>query len=424
MAKKCFVVMGFGEKTDFATGRTLDLDKTYRVIIKKAVEEAGLECIRADDVIHSGTIDRPMYEMLLEADVVIADLSTSNANAIYELGVRHALRPHTTIVLAEKQFKFPFDLGHLLIRSYEHLGKGIDAEEADRVRTELKKAIQTLVESPDVDSPVYTFLPGLKAWTAAVASLTGLASPPTSAPASAEDDAKASALHELFLAARAESDWEGASKYLRRLLERRPSDDYVKQQLALATYKSNKPDVASALASAKTILAELTPQTTTDPETLGLWGAVHKRLWEAGHDLAHLDEAVWAYEKGFYLKNDHYNGINLAYLLNVRASISPAREAVADVVVAGRIRARVTSICEKLLRDGLRDDQGRLDQEQTFWVQASLVEALMGTETARAKGLAERIAADAPEPWMAATMKEQIGKLEALLAAAHAIVTL
>ena len=47
-----------------------------------------------------------MYENLLEADVAIADLSTSNENAIYELGVRHALKPRTTIVIAEKQFKF------------------------------------------------------------------------------------------------------------------------------------------------------------------------------------------------------------------------------------------------------------------------------------------------------------------------------
>src|SRR4051812_18651808 len=99
--KKCFVVMGFGKKTDLATGRTLDLDKTYRIIIKKAVEEAGLECIRADDIKHSGLIDVPMYELLLEADIVIADLSTANPNAIYELGVRHALRPRTTIIMAE-----------------------------------------------------------------------------------------------------------------------------------------------------------------------------------------------------------------------------------------------------------------------------------------------------------------------------------
>ena len=98
--------MGFGEKTDLATGRTLDLDKTYRTIIKKAVEEAGLECIRANDIKHSGLIDVPMYELLLTADIVIADISTASANAIYELGVRHALRPHTTSH-GESQLKFP-----------------------------------------------------------------------------------------------------------------------------------------------------------------------------------------------------------------------------------------------------------------------------------------------------------------------------
>jgi len=159
--KTCFVVMGFGEKTDFQTQRTLDLDKTFRIIIKRAVEAAGLKCIRADDVIHSGVIDKPMYELLLSADVVVADLSTSNANAIYELGVRHALRPNTTIVIAESQFRFPFDLHSLLIRSYQHLGKGIDAEEAERMRDELCTAIKTLVGGKEPDSPVYTFLPGL-----------------------------------------------------------------------------------------------------------------------------------------------------------------------------------------------------------------------------------------------------------------------
>lgn len=58
----CFVVMGFGEKTDYQTQRTLNRDKTYRGIIKPAVEECGLKCIRADDIIHSGTIDKPMDE--------------------------------------------------------------------------------------------------------------------------------------------------------------------------------------------------------------------------------------------------------------------------------------------------------------------------------------------------------------------------
>lgn len=420
MAKKtCFVVMGFGEKADFATSRTLDLDKTYRIIIKRAVEEAGLECIRADDVIHSGTIDAPMYRLLLEADVVVADLSTSNANAIYELGVRHALRPYTTIVIAEKQFKFPFDLGHLLIRPYEHLGKGIDAEEAERVRDDLKKAITTLLESPEVDSPVYTFLPHLRHWNASEVPIVKAAeaSPAAAAQTAPADSSSVSELMELFTEARAESDWNAAGRYLRKLLERRPGDEYLRQQLALATYKSKKPDAESALRAAKEILEGLTPHTSADPETLGLWGAVHKRFWELARRKPDLDEAIWAHEKGFYLKDDHYNGINLAFLLNVRASVSPRREAIADIVTAERVRRRVIVICESLLAAGIKDEQGDPDRYETFWVRASLAEALTGTgEAEKAATLRKLIAEEAPEPWMVDTMNEQLNKLEALLA--------
>ena len=58
--KLCFVVMGFGKKTDFETGRLLDLDATYETIIQPAVEAAGLRCTRADEVLHSGIIDTEM----------------------------------------------------------------------------------------------------------------------------------------------------------------------------------------------------------------------------------------------------------------------------------------------------------------------------------------------------------------------------
>ena len=60
--KTCFVVMGFHEKTDYKASRVLDLDKTYKHIIKKAVIDAGLECIRADEIVHAGTIDVPIIQ--------------------------------------------------------------------------------------------------------------------------------------------------------------------------------------------------------------------------------------------------------------------------------------------------------------------------------------------------------------------------
>src|SRR5437868_559505 len=159
----CFVVMGFGKKNDFETGRVLDLDQSYHNLIKPAIEAAGLKCIRADEIVHSGLIDVPMYEQLLKADVVVADLSTSNRNALYELGVRHALRPYTTVIIAEEQMmKSPFfDLNHIVIRQYRHLGEDIGVSEAKRFTAELTAAIHKIMATePELrfDSPVYKFI--------------------------------------------------------------------------------------------------------------------------------------------------------------------------------------------------------------------------------------------------------------------------
>ena len=90
-------------------------------------------------------------------------------------------------------------------------------------------------------------------------------------------------------------------------------------------------------------------ESSTDTETLGLYGAVRKRLWDATGATAHLDKAIWAREKGFYVKNDYYNGINLALLLNVRAARSAESqpsEAIADFITAQRIRRRVLALCQ------------------------------------------------------------------------------
>lgn len=408
--KKCFVVMGFGEKTDFATSRTLNLDKSYGVI-KRAVEDAGLECIRADEVMHSGVIDKPMYELLLDADVVVADLSTSNANAIYELGVRHALRPRTTIVIAEKEFKFPFDVGHLLIRTYEHLGKGLEYDEAERLRRDLGKAIRELVEKKDVDSPVFTFLPKLLK--------EGEAAPPPAPQVPADMNESVSEMLQLCKEARADGNWKGSARILSRLHEKLPNDLYITQQLVLATYKTWQPNAEAAetaLLEAKKILQTLNPEQTTDPETLGLWGAVHKRLWELKRDEESLEQAIWAYEKGFFLKNDHYNGINFAFLLNARATTLPPREALADVVTAERVRRRVIKICEEALAKGITDDEGNPDAPVTFWVRASRVEAYFGIgERTKSDELKEKAVAEAPEGWMADSLNEQLGKLKHFL---------
>ena len=233
---------------------------------------------------------------------MVADLSTANVNAIYELGVRHALRPHTTIVIAEKNFKFPFDIGHLLVRPYTHLGDGIDSEDAEAAREELKKAIRELTEKKETDSPVYTFLPTLCEPTAGQAKeVPSIAA----ALATTAADQTVTLLMDMFHQARVASNWPGAKMALEQLKTKLPRDSHILQQLALATYKSELPDLKSALEEARNI-CKLHPPKTNDPETLGIWGAIHKRLWELDSKPEDLEESIRSYGKGFYLKDDHY----------------------------------------------------------------------------------------------------------------------
>ena len=145
------MVQGFGRKTDYRDGRVLDLDASY-AIIKDAV--AGLECIRAD-------IDLPMYQWLLNADLVI--LSTYNVNSVFALGVRYALRPHSTIVVAEENFQNPFDVSHIAIMRYKHLGDDIGQREAARFTAVLKAEIAVRMANDTTDSPIYVYLPDLPA---------------------------------------------------------------------------------------------------------------------------------------------------------------------------------------------------------------------------------------------------------------------
>lgn len=421
--KTCFVVMGFGEKTDYSTGRVLNLDATYKHVIRPAVQEAGLKCIRADEIVHAGVIDVPMYKQLLTADVVIADLSTYNPNAFYELGVRHALRPFTTIVISENQLKYPFDVNHTAIRTYEHLGKDVGAGEAERFRGVLQDAIQQVLKLQEPDSPVYTYLKDLTppllaqqaasaAAMAAAAGLGGGLAPPgapvVSPPLVA--DTTVSALMEQFAALKEQSKFAAARDLLKAVHALRPGDPYVVQQLAFVTYKAKEPDPSAALNAAKEILEALNPHSTNDPATLGLWGAIHKRLWELNKAPSDLDESIQSYEKGFYVKNDYHNGINLAFLLNVRASISSPAEAIADWVAAERMRRRVIAICE------MARSAAGADAAEKYWIEATVAEAWLGLgNKAKHEESLARAFSLASADWMKESTKEQLAKLSTLM---------
>ena len=267
----CFVVIGFGLKTDYATGRVLNLDKTYEKLIRPAFDEVNVNCFRAIDANRTGGIDDIMYRWLYEADIVIADLSTLNANVFYELGVRHAQKPNTTIIIAESVLmqKIPFDLSHFVIHQYQHSGEDIADEDRKTFVSHLAGVVRDILaaeekrkrEAPDKprlqDSPVYSVLQGMTP--PAYKASTHLPPPPfippamRAAPAVADGESLASIIDAAEKAKKGPMVGEGdgkkrvpnfplAMKLFQQAIDQMESakkkpDLFLTQRLALVTYK-------------------------------------------------------------------------------------------------------------------------------------------------------------------------------------------
>jgi hypothetical protein len=404
----CFVIMGFGKKTDFESGRLLDLDATYESIIQPAVEAAGLRCIRADEIKHSGVIDVEMFEMLLRAELVVADISTGNPNALYELGVRHGLCPNSTIVMKEDAGRLYFDLDHLNTFEYHHLGDDIGSREAKRATRDLGALIAQVLAAGKPDSPVYTFMPRLRRPSLSDEEFAELVE---------EKEAEQEHLSNLMRQGKEAglaSDHGAAAAAYRAADRLKPHDPFVIQQLALATYKSKRPDEVSALIEGLSIIAALDPDRSNDPETRGITGAMHKRLWLTTGAPAQLDMAIRHYRRGFEVRGDYYNGENLAACYDMRAPLHQDRdESLYDRLSARKVREEIVANLRTLVEDPTTEERADLR-----WIYATLANCTLsiGDDVAAATYEAEfraRAAAD----WEVATF--ELGKEQMLAARAR-----
>lgn len=114
-----FVAMPFGMKPAprDLVGRSpdgkvelIDFNRVYTEYIAPALEMAGFEPFRADREMRAGDIITDMFQELLVADLVVADLTIENPNVWYELGVRHALRAHGVVIVFGGRAPTAFDL--------------------------------------------------------------------------------------------------------------------------------------------------------------------------------------------------------------------------------------------------------------------------------------------------------------------------
>lgn len=105
---KAFVIMPFAP----------DFDEIYNLFIATTLTDAGFEVFRADTILSQRNILEDVVSSIIESDLIVADLTGSNANVYYELGLAHALGKRV-LLLTQSIEELPFDLRSYRVISYD-----------------------------------------------------------------------------------------------------------------------------------------------------------------------------------------------------------------------------------------------------------------------------------------------------------------
>lgn len=139
----CFVIGPIGDRLaptgDDGRRRYEEAEELWEYVIQPACAVNALSPIRADKISHPGEIPEQIFELLRDADVVIADLTGGNANVMYELGLRHT-RDKITIQIGENE-RLPFDINTIRTFRFRRTSVGLT-----EVRDELTAALRAGLE--------------------------------------------------------------------------------------------------------------------------------------------------------------------------------------------------------------------------------------------------------------------------------------
>ena len=354
----CFVLMPFGMKAN-ADGSPINFDRVYQDLIAPAVRDAELEPIRADQEVIGGIIHKPMFERLILCPFAVADLTTANANVYYELGVRHAFKPFSTIQIIAEGSRLPFDVQMLRTIPYKLGVDGVpDPAGVATTSTAIAKFLKE-ARTGAKDSPIFQLIDGLPVPNLAHLK-TDVFRDQVDYSVQVKDklaDArrspqKAEAVHsvekslgdiadldtgiaiDLMLSYRAVSAWEDMVNVIRQFSGPLAQTVMVREQLGLALNRLKRRD------EAQQVLLKLIEERGPSSETCGILGRVYKDQWEDAAKSAntflakgYLDKAIKMYLQGFEADwRDAYPGINAVTLMELRNPPDDRRKDLVPVV--------------------------------------------------------------------------------------------
>jgi hypothetical protein len=158
--RTCFVITPIGEDE---SEQRRHANMVLKNVIEPVVNELGLSAKRADQIDRAGIITQQVFEYVAKSRLCIADLSFSNPNAFYELGVRHMCKL-PTVQIIRKGDKIPFDVsqGRTIKLDMSDVYSVMDSVES--AKKELKQHLKQALSSDykGDDNPVNIYLPGVE----------------------------------------------------------------------------------------------------------------------------------------------------------------------------------------------------------------------------------------------------------------------
>jgi hypothetical protein len=144
---ECFVIAPIGPNGSEVRMRS---DQIFNHIIKPVASECGYQSMRADKISEPGNITTQVIERILNAPMVVADLTGSNANVFYELAVRHAVRkPYIQII--QKGERIPFDTAGVRTVEIDHT----NLDSVSEAKEEIRRQIAFISTHPEkIESPI------------------------------------------------------------------------------------------------------------------------------------------------------------------------------------------------------------------------------------------------------------------------------
>jgi hypothetical protein len=131
----CFVVMPFA----------LPLGNHYLLVYEPAIKKAGLRPVRADDdIFTTGKIMDQVWQGINAAKVLVAELTSRNANVLYELGLAHALKK-PVVLISSNEDDVPFDVRHIRVIYYDVN----DPFWGDKLIAKVAENILSAIKNPD-----------------------------------------------------------------------------------------------------------------------------------------------------------------------------------------------------------------------------------------------------------------------------------